>query len=63
MRVWTVYFKHREASDDSVYDWIRVNAESIEEAIEKAKKWAEENYPGLDLEISGVELEGTIHVL
>jgi len=63
MRVWTVYFKHRDASDDGVYDWIRVNAKSIEEAIKKAKKWAKENYPGLDLEISGVELEGTTLVL
>ena len=62
MRVWSVFFKSPDSPVDRVFREIKVVANSVDEALKKAKKWKEKYCTDITLEISGVELFCEINV-
>ena len=63
MRIWKVYFRESDAASiNSVFEELTVLAENFDEAVKKAKEWKKDNYPSLNLEISGVELQDEVDI-
>ncbi|RLI00207.1 hypothetical protein DRO19_00110 [Candidatus Bathyarchaeota archaeon] len=61
MKIWKVYFRESHDTLDSVFEELTVLAENFDEAVKKAKEW-KNNYPSLNLEISGIELQDEVDI-
>lgn len=62
MKIWKVYFRESHAPPNSVFERLTILAENFDEVVKKAKEWKTKNYPSLDLEISGVELQDEVDI-
>jgi len=61
LKIWKVYFRESHDTLDSVFEELTVLAENFDEAVKKAKEW-KNNYPSLNLEISGIELQDEVDI-